>query len=50
MQHHGIYVSVEVAGLAVQTVAKDCSFHPVRQRLDSLKWDGTRRIDGWMSL
>jgi predicted P-loop ATPase len=50
MQHHGIYVSVEVAGLAIQTVAKDCSFHPVRERLNSLKWDGTKRIDGWLSL
>lgn len=50
LQHQGIYVSVEVAGLAVQTVAKDGSFHPVRQKLDSLKWDGTKRIDGWLSL
>jgi 5S rRNA maturation endonuclease (ribonuclease M5) len=50
LQHHNIYVTVEVAGLAVQTVAKDFSFHPVRQRLDSLKWDRTKRIDGWLSL
>ncbi len=50
MQHHNIYVSVDIAGLAIQTVAKDCSFHPVRQQLDSLKWDGTKRIDGWLSL
>jgi predicted P-loop ATPase len=50
LQHHGIYVSVEIAGLAVQTVARDRTFHPVRQKLDGLKWDGTRRIDGWLSL
>jgi len=50
MQHHNIYVTVEVAGLAIQTVAKDCSFHPVRKKLDSLKWDGTKRIEGWLSL
>ncbi len=50
LQHQRIFVSVEIAGLAVQTMAKDRSFHPVRQRLDSLKWDGTKRIDGWLSL
>jgi predicted P-loop ATPase len=50
LQHHGIYVSVEVAGLAVQTVARDRTFHPVRQKLDSLEWDGTCRIDDWLSL
>ncbi len=50
LQHNGIYVSVEVAGLAVQTVARDRTFHPVRQKLDSLKWDGTRRIHDWLCL
>jgi predicted P-loop ATPase len=50
LQHNGIYVSVEIAGLAVQTVARDRAFHPVRQKLDSLKWDGTPRIEGWLSL
>ena len=50
LQHQGIYVSVEIAGLAVQTVACDRTFHPVREYLDSLKWDGTKRIDDWLSL
>lgn len=50
LQHHGILVGVEVAGQAVQTVARDREFHPVREYLDSLKWDGTKRIDGWVSL
>ena len=36
LQHHGIFVSVEVAGQAVQSVAKDRCFHPVREYLDSL--------------
>ncbi len=49
LQHNGIYVSVETAGSAVQTVARDHEFHPVRQKLDSLKWDGTSRIDDWLS-
>jgi predicted P-loop ATPase len=50
LQHAGIYVSVEIAGQAVQTVARDRPFHPVREYLDSLKWDGTKRIDSWLSL
>lgn len=49
-QHNGIYVSVEIAGLAVQTVARDRTFHPVREKLDSLKWDRTNRIDDWLCL
>lgn len=50
LQHEGVYVSVEIAGQAVQTVAKDRRFHPVREYLDSLQWDGTKRIDTWLSL
>jgi predicted P-loop ATPase len=29
--------------------ARDCSFHPVRQYLDGLKWDGKGRLDFWLS-
>ena len=49
LQREGIFVTVEIAGQAVQTVAKDHSFHPVRAYLDSLKWDGNERIDSWPS-
>lgn len=48
LQHHGIEVSVSVAGEAVQTVARDRSFHPVRDYLSSLSWDGKKRIDSWL--
>jgi predicted P-loop ATPase len=50
LQHQGVFVSVEIAAQAVQTVAQDKRFHPVREYLDSLKWDGLVRIDGWTSL
>jgi predicted P-loop ATPase len=50
LQHQGIYVPVEVAAQAVQTVAHDRGYHPVRDYLDALKWDGVHRIDTWMSL
>lgn len=50
MQHEGICVSVDVAGEAVQAVARDRTFNPVTDYLDSLRWDGTKRIDTWTSL
>jgi hypothetical protein len=33
---------------AVQTLANHHCFHPVLDYLDSLKWDGERRIDNWL--
>jgi predicted P-loop ATPase len=50
LQQAGIMVSVDVAGQAVQAVARDRRFHPVREYLDSLKWDGTKRIHRWLSV
>jgi hypothetical protein len=49
LQHHGIMVAVSVASDAAETVAHDRAFHPVRDYLDSLKWDGRTRIDNWLS-
>lgn len=48
LQHAGIMVGVEVASQAVQSVGRDRSFHPVRDYLGSLKWDGVNRLDGWL--
>jgi Virulence-associated protein E-like domain len=33
---------------AVQTLANHHRFHPVRDYLDGLEWDGTPRIDSWL--
>ncbi len=49
LQREGIFVSVDVAGQAVQTVAKDRTFNPVREYLDGLKWDGVKRTEIWLS-
>jgi predicted P-loop ATPase len=35
-------------GRAVQTTARHNSFHPVRDYLAALTWDGTKRIDTWL--
>lgn len=50
LQHNGILVGPETAGQALQVVARDRMYHPVRDYLDALQWDGTRRIDGWTNL
>jgi predicted P-loop ATPase len=50
LQHHGILVKLIEAGQAVQTVAKDRVFHPVRQYLEALEWDGVSRISDWLAL
>jgi predicted P-loop ATPase len=49
-REHGIYVPSGVAAEAALTVARDRSFHPVKDYLDSLKWDGTSRIEQWLPL
>jgi predicted P-loop ATPase len=50
LQRHGILVSVEIAAQAVQTVSRGHSFHPVRKYLDQLVWDGTERLDRWLTV
>lgn len=49
LQRQGILVSVEVAGQAVQTAARDRPFHPVRAYLRGLCWDGVERLDRWLT-
>jgi putative DNA primase/helicase len=49
LQHHRIFVSVEIASQAVQTVATERRAHPIRQYLDTLTWDGTLRLNRWLS-
>jgi putative DNA primase/helicase len=49
LQHEGISVSKEIACQAVHAVAREHSFHPIRDYLNSLKWDGVGRIDHWLS-
>ena len=49
LQKQGILVSVDVAGHAVQTAARDRTIHPVKAYLHGLKWDGVQRVDTWLS-
>ena len=34
---------------AIDLRADECAFHPLRDYLDGLKWDGRRRVDEWLS-
>jgi Virulence-associated protein E-like domain len=46
LQHLGLKkLSKDVAHQAVDVHAYEHRFHPVRQYLDSLRWDGTARLD-----
>lgn len=48
LQHQGINVSEKVAGLAAEAVAYDHRFHPPRDYLKGLAWDGTQRLHRWL--
>ena len=49
LHHQDIFVSVETAGIAVESVAEEKTFHPVRDYLESLTWDGTHRLATWLT-
>lgn len=45
---HGFEMNVGQIEEAVTNVAYHARFHPVRNWLNSLKWDGTPRLDFWL--
>jgi predicted P-loop ATPase len=48
LQHHGITINTGVASEAVQAVAQEGAFHPVRDWLNALVWDGKPRTEIWL--
>ena len=48
LHHAGIFVSLDVVARAIDTVANENSFHPIRAYLDGIRWDGIPRIDTWL--
>ena len=50
MQHHGLRIGINDAAAAVETVARDSLYHPVRAFLELLKWDRIPRLDDWLTL
>lgn len=47
-ENFGFDPMTETVLTAVQTLANHARFHPVRDYLDSLVWDGTPRINTWL--
>ena len=48
-QNQGIAAQIGVVGRGVQTVAREHPLHPVRDYLNALNWDGTQRLDTWLT-
>lgn len=49
-QHESMLVrKIESLAAAVGWCARESRFHPVREYLDGLQWDGTRRVDSWLN-
>ena len=48
MQKERIPASASTAGRAVQSVARENSFHPIQDYLNGLEWDGIPRLDMWL--
>ena len=44
LQHQDIGVTLNVAAIAAETVAKDHGFHPIKDYLEKLVWDGVERL------
>lgn len=49
-QHFGCLFSVQNIEHAVLEVANRAAFHPVRDYLESLTWDGTERVPYWLGV
>jgi predicted P-loop ATPase len=50
LQHHGLpNIGRDMTRQAIDVVAKDRTFHPVREYLNSLTWDGVPRIGKWLT-
>lgn len=47
-QAHGVNVTPNIVGQAVQAHCETHQFHPIREYLRNLQWDGEPRIDTWL--
>lgn len=48
-QHYGINTQTKLVREAMLAAADSQSFHPVRDYLESIKWDRTERLEDWTS-
>ena len=51
LQHREIHVPAEIAGQALEMVARERASHPIREYLNTLEhWDGKRRLSTWLAI
>lgn len=48
-EHYGINARTDAIMNAVDLAARDNAFHPIREYLQSLTWDGGHRLDSWLT-
>lgn len=48
MQRNAINVGVMTVAQAVEAIATERRYHPIREYLNNLAWEGTSRIDNWL--
>ena len=48
LHHQDVYVSSDVTARAIETVAEENGFDPLRDYLTSVEWDRQPRLAGWM--
>lgn len=48
-REHGVTIAVEAITRGVSMAARTLAFHPVRDYLGALKWDGVPRLDSWLT-
>lgn len=44
----GLAVTFDTVARAAESIARRCPYHPIRDMLTSLVWDGEDRLDDWM--
>jgi len=47
-RHYGIHVGNDCAARALAVVGERVKYHPVKEYLDGLQWDGTVRLANWL--
>jgi predicted P-loop ATPase len=50
LEQHEIHTAEKYIIRAIETVARESAYNPVRLYLDSLVWDGEPRLDDWLIL
>jgi len=48
-REYDVTVAIDAIARAVSAAANTAAFHPVREYLGGLKWDGTKRVDEWLT-